>query len=147
MIGAAMMAPWYSGGSAMIENKYIQYLDDLKWFVKAKEHDIKVGTPAFNLLIEFYKQATQAHRLDNPESVRGLFIYSETVFGASRIRVFKPEIQKGNLLEWTGEFAAIADRYIKNQLPETPPEAAVAAVGMAPPLNIEAPAIKGEEAK
>ena len=40
----------------MTENKYTQDLDDLKWFAKAKENDIKVGTPAFNLLIEFYKQ-------------------------------------------------------------------------------------------
>lgn len=107
----------------MSENKYTQDLDDLKWFAKSKENDIKVGTPAFNLLIEVYKQATLAHRFDNPKSVRNLFIYNETDSGASRIRVFKPEIQKGNLLEWTDEFAAIANGHIKNQLPKTQSEA------------------------
>ena len=112
----------------MTENKYTQDLDDLKWFAKAKENDIKVGTPAFNLLIEVYRQATLSHRFDNPKSVKGLFVYSETDFGASRIRVFKPEIQKGNLLEWTNEFVALADKHIKNQLPKTQLEAVMEAV-------------------
>ena len=33
--------------------------------------------------------------------------------------MFKPAIQKGNLLEWTNEFVALADKHIKNQLPKT----------------------------
>lgn len=113
------------------ENRYTQDLDDLKWFAKAKENDIKVGTPAFNLLIEFYKQATLAHRFDDPRSVRNLFVYSETDSEASRIRVFKPEIQKGNLLEWTDEFVAIAGKHIKNQLPKAQSEAVMEAVDAA----------------
>ena len=94
-----------------MKSKTLIFLEDLKWYNDLKMNDIKMGTPAFELLQSIYDIANIAIKLTHLKHHRKLCVYFENGDTAQRIRVFEEELHSSGAYQWTPEIKKLFERY------------------------------------
>ena len=106
-----MSGLYYQKVIAFMTSKNLIFLEDLKWYNDLKMNDIKMGTPAFELLRSIYDIANISIKLNYLKHHRKLCVYFENGDTAQRIRVFEEELHPSGAYQWTPEIKKLFERY------------------------------------